>query len=60
MSCKGCIYYESGDYSVGLQDGCTHDMLYDEDENIIDEINDLITAYMRGYCPLKETYDGNK
>lgn len=54
MSCKNCVYFEAGDSSVGLLDGCTHDILYDENDDIIDEVNDLITIYMMGNCPLKE------
>lgn len=54
-SCKGCSYYEVGDESVGLNAGCTHDSLYNEDEEIIDEMNDIICDYMLNGCPLKET-----
>ena len=55
MSCKSCIYYETGDDSVGMQSGCTHDILYDKNGNIIDEMNDLIVNYMSNDCPLKES-----
>ena len=41
-SCMTCAYYESGDSSIGLNKGCTHPILYDEDGNIIDEIDDMI------------------
>lgn len=53
--CKGCIYDDAGDLSVGINGGCTHDSLYDDDGNIIDEVNDLICSYMLNGCPLKET-----
>ena len=53
-SCINCIHFDSGDESVGLPAGCTHDSLYDENENLIDEANDLICSYMINGCPLKE------
>ena len=52
--CKECVFHESGDTSVGLQAGCGHESLYD-DNGIIDEVNDQIIDYMSsGECPLKE------
>ena len=52
--CKICENYESGDYSVGLEQGCETEWLYDENDNIIDSRNDKIIEYMNcsGYgCP---------
>jgi hypothetical protein len=42
LTCRDCTYYESGDSSIGLNDGCTHPILYDEEGNIIDEVESLI------------------
>lgn len=42
ITCKDCVYYESGDSSVGLNEGCVHPILYDEEGNIIDEAESLI------------------
>lgn len=53
-SCYDCIHFDCGDESVGLLAGCTHDSIYDEDGNLIDEANDLICSYMVNGCPLKE------
>lgn len=53
-SCYDCIHFDCGDESVGLLAGCTHDSLYDENGNLIDEANDLIFSYMIHGCPLKE------
>jgi hypothetical protein len=41
-SCKMCVWNEEGDSSIGLNSGCTHPILYNENGNIIDEANDLI------------------
>lgn len=52
--CKICENYESGDYSVGLSQGCTTEWLYDKNDDIIDSRNDKIIEYMNnmGYgCP---------
>lgn len=42
LTCRNCVWFEEGDLSIGLNQGCTHPILYDEDENIIDEVEDLI------------------
>lgn len=54
VRCYSCCYYESGDSSVGLPDGCVCPVLYDADDNIIEKVNDMITGHMLnlGYgCP---------
>lgn len=54
VKCHSCVYFESGDSSVGLPDGCETSALYDNDDNIIEKINDRITEHMMnlGYtCP---------
>lgn len=45
-SCATCIHFEKGDMAVGISDGCTHSVLYDEDDNIIDECNNAIIECM--------------
>lgn len=55
MMCKNCIYYECGDFEVGLDEGCTHDSLYDESDNLIPEKVAMVERYMsEQQCPLKE------
>jgi len=56
LTCIGCVHYESGDDSVGLNEGCTHPILYDEDGNIIDDIEVLILDCLSNpkHCILME------
>lgn len=42
LTCKDCIHHESGNLSVGINEGCTHPILYDEEGNIIEEVESLI------------------
>jgi hypothetical protein len=52
--CYKCQYFESGDTSVGLAEGCTAPFLYDENDNTINSQNDKACEYMqlKGYtCP---------
>ena len=42
LTCKDCAWYEEGDSSIGLNTGCTHPILYDENGDIIDEAESLI------------------
>ena len=52
--CCKCQNFESGDSSVGLFDGCCADFLYDENDNIIQSHDNIISEYMslKGYtCP---------
>lgn len=54
IKCCSCAYFESGDSSVGLPDGCVTPALYDKDDNLIDKVNDRIAEHMMnlGYtCP---------
>lgn len=34
LTCKDCTWHEQGDSSIGLNEGCTHPILYDENDNI--------------------------
>ena len=53
--CDGCKWYDNGDSSAGLESGCTHDFLYDNENNFIEEHNNIIVDYMAmNKCPLKE------
>lgn len=56
--CHYCAYYESGDMSVGLLDGCEADYLYDDNGDYVAELredmNDKAVEYMqrKGWtCP---------
>ena len=54
IKCRSCAYYESGDSSVGLLDGCETPALYDKDDNLIKKVNDRVAEHMinLGYtCP---------
>ncbi|WP_346938297.1 hypothetical protein [uncultured Clostridium sp.] len=42
FTCKDCVWFEIGDDGIGLNEGCTHPILYDEDDNIIEEAESLI------------------
>lgn len=46
LTCRDCEWYETGDQSIGIDDGCTHPILYDEQGSIIDEVNDMIIECM--------------
>lgn len=56
LTCKDCTWYEQGDSSIGLNEGCTHPVLYDEDENIIEEAECLILECLSNprHCILLE------
>lgn len=56
LTCNDCTWYESGDSSIGLNEGCTHPILYDEEGNIIDEVESLILACLSNpkHCILLE------
>ena len=42
-TCDSCVYFEPEDYAAGIAfAGCTHAILYDDEDNIIEEINDAI------------------
>lgn len=61
--CCKCQNFESGDSSVGLCDGCCADFLYDENDNIIQSHDDIISEYMslKGYtCPYFLQMGGNR
>ena len=46
-SCKECQYYEPVDFSAGItNDGCTHPILFDDEENIISAIELEIISCM--------------
>ena len=52
--CLDCEYYESGDMSVGLPDGCVANYLYDDSGEFRDDMNDKAVEYMerKGWtCP---------
>lgn len=42
LTCLDCTYHETGDSSIGLNEGCTHPILYDEAGEIIPETESLI------------------
>jgi hypothetical protein len=42
VTCQDCEWFESGDSSVGIFEGCTHPILYDENDNVISEVESLI------------------
>ncbi len=42
VSCCQCRFYDAGDESVGIFAGCIHPILYDEDDCLIEDVNDLI------------------
>lgn len=46
QGCHDCDFWESGDDSVGLAGGCTHPILFDENDELIPEANDLIIEAM--------------
>lgn len=56
LTCKDCTWYEEGDSSIGLNAGCTHPILYDEDDNVIDEAESLILDCLSNpkHCVLLE------
>lgn len=54
VRCHKCAYFESGDSSVGLTDGCVSSVLYDKNDEIIPKVDKRITEHMMnlGYgCP---------
>lgn len=54
IRCHCCEYFESGDPTVGLTDGCLTPNLYDENDEIIEKVNDKVAYFMEllGYgCP---------
>lgn len=54
VRCNFCGYFEPGDSSVGLPDGCETPVLFDENDEIIDKMNNKIIKHMEhlGYgCP---------
>lgn len=46
IRCHSCEYFEPGDFSVGMIDSCEAPVLYDEEDEIIDSVNDKIINYM--------------
>ena len=63
IKCYSCEFFESGDYSVGLTDGCMVYALYDENDNIIEKIDKKISFHMSnlGYtCPYFKKIIENK
>lgn len=56
LTCKDCNWYEEADYSVRLDAGCTHPILYDDEGNIIDDVNDMIIECLENpkHCILME------
>jgi hypothetical protein len=53
--CIGCIYRETEGANGELIDGCIHDWLYNQNDDLIDKNNDVIVEYMlKNSCPLKE------
>lgn len=42
VTCNACTWNESGDDSIGVGSGCTNDALYDENGELIPDMNDLI------------------
>lgn len=42
LTCKDCTWHEEGDSTIGLNEGCTHPILYNEYGNIVDEAESLI------------------
>lgn len=44
--CYNCKNWDSGDSEVGLDAGCVSEHLYDANGDIIDDMNDEITAIM--------------
>lgn len=42
LTCENCSWYVERDLSIGEDAGCIHPILYDDDGNIIDEVNDMI------------------
>lgn len=55
IKCHSCQNYESADPSIGLIEGCIAEVLYDENDEIIEKMNNKIIHYMHdtlGYnCP---------
>lgn len=56
LTCKNCVWNEEGDSSIGLNAGCTHPILYDEEENLISEMESLILECLSepNHCTLLE------
>lgn len=54
LTCKECEWFESGDSLIGLNEGCTHPILYDENGEIIPEAESLIINCLNSpkYCIL--------
>jgi len=44
--CSKCGFYDSGDYSVGLNAYCDHEVWVDENEEVTDELNDKMVEQM--------------
>lgn len=55
VKCHSCMYYESGDESVGLAKNCACPQVYNQNEDIIPKVEDRILKIMKetlGYsCP---------
>lgn len=57
-TCKNCTWLESSETYFGFySDGCSHPILYDDNGNIIEEINNLMIECMENpkHCCLMES-----
>lgn len=44
--CNRCVFYESGDHSVGINAYCDHEAWKDENGDITDELNEKMVEQM--------------
>lgn len=61
-SCKNCIWYEPEDMSVGQWGGCIHEVMFDDEGNVIESISKAIDKCMADprHCCLMDDSEKTK